>query len=176
MPESLLTYAAEHLRSDCFTPSAEPWVNGAGDLYTKEFFKIVSSKLNDKGVFCQWLQLSAIDEKNFAECCSHTIHSAFPSTYVFHPHSSSEILIVSLKSQKLLKFNSSISRSKKFQRMQNWILCCLNICDVAKALSAKLEFCNIQNLPVCFQCSFFTTSVARMNGVVEKTGSGQNNV
>ena len=75
---------------------AEPWVNGAGDLYTRDFFELIESKLAQRGVFCQWLQLYAIDENTLLVLLN-TIQSVFPSTYVFHPHGSGEILIVSFK-------------------------------------------------------------------------------
>ncbi|MCC7530974.1 MAG: fused MFS/spermidine synthase [Candidatus Melainabacteria bacterium] len=124
---------------------AEPWVNGAADLYTKEFFQLAFSRLNKGGVFCQWLQLYAIDEKMLLVLLN-TIQSAFPSTYVFHPHGSGEILIVAVKSE-------TSDRKHQDQPIEE-------IAEEAKldmrgikaamgeaALSAKLQYCRIISVP-----------------------------
>jgi spermidine synthase len=36
---------------------SNPWVAGVATLYTPEFFRIVRRRLEDDGVFCQWIQL-----------------------------------------------------------------------------------------------------------------------
>jgi predicted membrane-bound spermidine synthase len=36
---------------------SNPWVAGVATLYTPEFFRIVRRRLEDNGVFCQWIQL-----------------------------------------------------------------------------------------------------------------------
>jgi len=36
---------------------SNPWVAGVATLYTPEFFRIVRQRLEDDGVFCQWIQL-----------------------------------------------------------------------------------------------------------------------
>lgn len=100
--EKLVCDARSHLAFDGITYNmivsqpAEPWVNGASDLYTKEFFSLVSERLSINGVFCQWLQLYSIDEKHLSIILN-TISSVFPSTFIFHPHGSGEILILSFK-------------------------------------------------------------------------------
>ncbi len=124
---------------------AEPWVNGAGDLYTKEFFKLVASRLNDKGVFCQWLQLYAIDEKNLLVLLN-TIHSAFPSTYIFHPHGSGEILIVSFKSR-FAESKQSNQPVKEIPEDAKLDIRRFASAMAEKALAPKLEFCNIVTAP-----------------------------
>ncbi len=124
---------------------AEPWVNGAGDLYTKEFFKLVASKLNDRGIFCQWLQLYAIDEKSLLMLLN-TIHSAFPSTYVFHPHGSGEILIVSFKSQfgESRQTNQPVKEIPEDSKLH---IKRFNSVMAQKQLSEKLAYCKILTAP-----------------------------
>lgn len=41
-----------------------PWAQGAGYLYTTEYYKLASDRLNDHGVMCQWLPLSGLSEAN----------------------------------------------------------------------------------------------------------------
>lgn len=127
---------------------AEPWVNGAGDLYTAEFFKLVGSRLEDGGLFCQWLQLYAIDEENLLVLLN-TLHSTFPNSYVFHPHGSGEILILSykindVKNTKVVSTNDPISNIPDGAKL-----------DIAKlqeliaepALKDKLQYCHIVSAP-----------------------------
>lgn len=40
---------------------SHPWLSGAGNLFTQEFFEIVSSRLNDDGIFGQWINLFNMD-------------------------------------------------------------------------------------------------------------------
>jgi spermidine synthase len=109
---------------------AEPWVNGAGDLYTQEFFALVHSRLKEGGLFCQWLQLYAIDEENLLVLLN-TIHSAFPSTYVFHPHGAGEVLIVSFKTENANQASAKLDAAK--------------LLDVIAepAVKAKLKYCHL---------------------------------
>jgi spermidine synthase len=42
---------------------SHPWTSGASHLYTREFFRLVESRLTDDGVFVQWIGLSFVDEE-----------------------------------------------------------------------------------------------------------------
>ncbi|HEY9788486.1 MAG TPA: hypothetical protein V6D17_24060, partial [Candidatus Obscuribacterales bacterium] len=75
---------------------AEPWINGATDLYTREFFALAASRLNEGGIFCQWIQLYAIDADSVAILLN-TFQQTFKDTFVFHPHGAGEILLVGYK-------------------------------------------------------------------------------
>jgi len=74
----------------------EPWVNGAADLYSKEFWQLVKEKLDDHGVFCQWIQLYGIDSYTL-QMLLLTFHDAFAQSYVFRPIGAGEILLVGFK-------------------------------------------------------------------------------
>ena len=60
----------------------DPWVKGAATLYTREFFELVKSRLNDGGVFTLFVQLY---ESNAAAVKSElaTFFAAFPQGMVF---------------------------------------------------------------------------------------------
>lgn len=127
--EKLVCDARSHLAYDGITYNlivsqpAEPWVNGASDLYTKEFFSLVSERLTANGVFCQWLQLYSIDEKHLSIILN-TISSVFPSTFIFHPHGAGEILILSFQGHSaeskidLAKFLKLFNDPAVFNRLQ----------------------------------------------------------
>lgn len=46
-----------------------PYERGAGSLYSLEHFKVVASRLNDDGVFVQWLPLYQLTEYEFGVIC-----------------------------------------------------------------------------------------------------------
>ncbi len=82
---------------DCIVSQpADPWVNGSQDLYSKEFWSIVYSRLNQKGVFCQWLQLYAIPESGLLSVFK-TFSSVFDSVYICHGPGAGEILLLGFK-------------------------------------------------------------------------------
>lgn len=76
----------------------EPWVNGATDLYSLEFWRLAKRKLSDHGVFCQWLQLYAIDPEHLAVLLR-TFMQEFPNTVCLHPQGGGEIILVGFADQ-----------------------------------------------------------------------------
>ncbi len=75
---------------------SEPWITGSSDLYTEEFWQLAKSKLTNNGLFCQWLQLYAIDRRTLISLLA-TFHSVFPSTVIFQPAGGGDILLVGFK-------------------------------------------------------------------------------
>jgi spermidine synthase len=55
---------------------SHPWVAGAGNLFTKEFFEIARSRLNPGGVHGQWVSLFGLDAASLR-----SILAAFYGTY-----------------------------------------------------------------------------------------------
>ena len=53
---SALQLTSDHFDVIVSEPS-NPWVAGVATLYTPDFYRIVRGRLNDGGVFCQWVQL-----------------------------------------------------------------------------------------------------------------------
>lgn len=72
---------------------AEPWIAGSSHLYTKQFWLLAKSRLTQRGVFCQWIQLYAIDPQYLAVVLR-TFQSVFPSSFIFHSAGAGEIIIV----------------------------------------------------------------------------------
>lgn len=65
--------------SDLFVP----YHAGAGSLYTKEHFDICRERLYDNGLFCQWLPLYQMSDKEFKIICKTFINS-FPFTTLWY--------------------------------------------------------------------------------------------
>jgi len=102
---------------------AEPWISGSADLYSREFWKLGRDRLQDGGVFCQWIQLYSINEECLGVLCR-TFQTIFPQTYIVHYPGAGEIILVGL------------SRSTTLDLVkQNW-----------RRLGGKLPFLN-QFLP-----------------------------
>ena len=53
-----------------------PWVKGAANLYTVEYYQHARRRLNDGGIFCQWIP-STMSVRAFRSILR-TIHEAFP--------------------------------------------------------------------------------------------------
>ncbi|WP_372371455.1 fused MFS/spermidine synthase [Candidatus Uabimicrobium sp. HlEnr_7] len=61
---------------------SNPWMEGSGSVFTKEFYDIVKSKLNKNGVFCQWIQGYEISKQTF-DIIITTLKTAFPHVLIF---------------------------------------------------------------------------------------------
>lgn len=89
-----LDYRSNHDGFDTIVSQpAEPWVSGSSNLYSKEFFELVRSRLKPGGVCCQWLQLYLINKRDF-EILLRTFETAFPSTYVMHGRNAGEVILI----------------------------------------------------------------------------------
>jgi spermidine synthase len=72
---------------------ADPWVAGASELFTVEFWKLAKERLAKNGVFSQWIQLYSITPEHFAVLCK-TFQSVFPNCYLFHSKGAGEVILV----------------------------------------------------------------------------------
>lgn len=61
---------------------SHPWVPGVANLFTEEFFQLGRQRLNDGGVFVQWLQVYQLSNENLRSVLA-TFHKVFPHVMVF---------------------------------------------------------------------------------------------
>ncbi|MEO8434388.1 MAG: fused MFS/spermidine synthase [Pyrinomonadaceae bacterium] len=61
---------------------SHPWVPGVANLFTREFFELGKSRLNDDGVFVQWLQIYQLSNESLRSVLA-TYQSVFPYVMVF---------------------------------------------------------------------------------------------
>lgn len=64
--------------SDLFVP----WESETGYLYTVEHYQVAASRLKTDGLFCQWLPLYQLGEREF-ELIANSFASAFPHTTIW---------------------------------------------------------------------------------------------
>jgi spermidine synthase len=93
-------------RSDKFdvlvSQPSNPWLTGVSNLFTREYFRDVKSRLAPHGLFCQWAQLYEMSPWNI-KTIYRTLREEFPYVYVFAAEdlSSDTILIASEEPIKL---------------------------------------------------------------------------
>ncbi|MFG0316568.1 MAG: fused MFS/spermidine synthase, partial [Planctomycetota bacterium JB042] len=81
--EVLTTDGRNHLRFTdrtydvVISEPSNPWIVGIGDLFTLEFFRIVSDRLTDGGVACIWVETYNIDEESLRSV-ARTVLEVFP--------------------------------------------------------------------------------------------------
>lgn len=61
---------------------SNPWMSGAANLFTSEFFRLARSRLTEKGLFAQWLQLYSIEPAELRTLLR-TLLAEFPQSLVF---------------------------------------------------------------------------------------------
>ena len=60
-----------------------PWHQGTGNLYTVEYFELIKKRLYPRGIFCQWLPLYQLSEKEFLRIIA-TLSHVFPRVTLWH--------------------------------------------------------------------------------------------
>jgi spermidine synthase len=77
---------------------SNPWITGVSNLFTREYFQSVKSRLREDGIFCQWAQLYEMAPWNI-KAIYRTLADEFPHVMVFAAEdlSSDTILIASRK-------------------------------------------------------------------------------
>jgi spermidine synthase len=77
---------------------SNPWITGVSNLFTREYFQSVKSRLREDGIFCQWAQLYEMAPWNI-KAIYRTLANEFPYVMVFAAEdlSSDTILIASRK-------------------------------------------------------------------------------
>lgn len=61
---------------------SHPWVPGVANLFTREFFQLGRDRLNDDGIFVQWLQIYQLSTDSLRSVLA-TFHETFPHVMVF---------------------------------------------------------------------------------------------
>ncbi|HLN97747.1 MAG TPA: fused MFS/spermidine synthase [Pyrinomonadaceae bacterium] len=61
---------------------SHPWVPGVANLFTREFFRLGRDRLNDDGVFVQWLQIYQLSTDSLRSVLA-TFQETFPYVMVF---------------------------------------------------------------------------------------------
>lgn len=90
---------------------SEPWISGSSNMYTKEFFSLVKSKLKEKGVFGQWIQLYSISENDLVVLIN-TFQRVFGKTFIIHPNNAGELILLGFKNNDQISYKLIDNRIK----------------------------------------------------------------
>ena len=71
---------------------SNPWINGIGNLFSKNFYQVALSKLNRGGMYCQWVQLYGLRSEDL-RMIIRTFSSVFPDTTIWHSNPADIMLI-----------------------------------------------------------------------------------
>jgi spermidine synthase len=71
---------------------SNPWLAGNNNLFTRDFYRLVRSRLSPEGVFGQWIQLYEISPETLSSLLT-AFRSVFPNTYGFLTFNADFILI-----------------------------------------------------------------------------------
>jgi len=61
---------------------SNPWIVGIGSLFTREFFRLGAERLEENGIFCQWVQTYEMSRRDFGSILK-TFHESFPHVAVW---------------------------------------------------------------------------------------------
>ena len=61
---------------------SHPWVPGVANLFTQEFFELGKARLNDDGIWVQWVQIYQLSTESLRSVLA-TYHKVFPHVLVF---------------------------------------------------------------------------------------------
>jgi tetratricopeptide (TPR) repeat protein len=71
---------------------SNPWIAGIANLYTREFYQVIKSKLNDDGIFAQWFHNYSMSPDDF-RMVFRTFAEAFPYVSLWSMKESDFLLI-----------------------------------------------------------------------------------
>jgi len=88
--------AREDLYDVIISEPSNPWQSGNANLFTLEFYHLAARRLQEDGVFSQWIGLYDITTENLRIACN-TLRQVFPHVLAFH--SGSDLILLASKKQ-----------------------------------------------------------------------------
>ena len=77
---------------------SHPWVPGVANLFTREFFELGRERLNDDGIFVQWVQIYQLSTESLRSVLA-TYQQVFPHVLVFRVNKGKDLLLVGSKQE-----------------------------------------------------------------------------
>ncbi|MDH3327429.1 MAG: fused MFS/spermidine synthase, partial [Gammaproteobacteria bacterium] len=72
---------------------SHPWLAGASNVFTQEFFHLVKNRLNDNGIFSQWINLFRMDATTLRSLFK-AFYSVFPEGVTFANLESGDLMLL----------------------------------------------------------------------------------
>src|SRR6185369_1652381 len=96
---------------------SHPWVPGVANLFTQEFFSLGRDRLNDDGIFVQWVQIYQLSTESLRSVLA-TYQSVFPHVLMFRyvgVNKGKDLLLVGSK--------QPLSVDRMSGDARNWFVC-----------------------------------------------------
>ncbi|MFQ5599280.1 MAG: fused MFS/spermidine synthase [Candidatus Krumholzibacteriia bacterium] len=71
---------------------SNPWIAGAGDLFTREFFELCNARLTPRGLACIWLEAYESDEVSFRSVLA-ALRLVFPDVTIWSPSAGNFLMV-----------------------------------------------------------------------------------
>lgn len=105
------------------------WMSGVSFLFTYEFFKEIFNKLEENGIFCQWIHLYQIGLEDI-KIFLNTISSVFPNLLIYSD--GGDMLILASKNKIKIFREKLIEKINGNEKLRNWF--------------GKVGFCSLSDL------------------------------
>ena len=93
---------------------SHPWVPGVANLFTQEFFELGRERLNDEGIFVQWVQIYQLSTESLRSVLA-TYQKVFPHVLVFRVNRGKDLLLVGS--------NRPLSLDRLSGDLKSWFVC-----------------------------------------------------
>ncbi|MDP2643650.1 MAG: fused MFS/spermidine synthase [Desulfobacterales bacterium] len=99
---------------------SNPWMAGLANLFSREFFQTVKSRLNETGIFVQWIQAYEMDWPTFA-MIGRTFAEIFPEGLLITttPEEEVDYLLVGFSGEKMLDLETARKNMKYARQSRN---------------------------------------------------------
>jgi len=88
---------------------SHPWLAGASNVFTQEFFHLVDSRLTDEGIFSQWINLFRMDVTTLRSLFK-AFYSVFPEGVTFANLDTGDLMLIGSRHPIKFDFNQIRSR------------------------------------------------------------------
>ena len=93
---------------------SHPWVPGVANLFTQEFFELGRERLNDEGIFVQWVQIYQLSTESLRSVLA-TYQKVFPHVLVFRVNRGKDLLLVGS--------NRPLNLDRLSGDLKSWFVC-----------------------------------------------------
>ncbi|MDH5257324.1 MAG: fused MFS/spermidine synthase, partial [Gammaproteobacteria bacterium] len=88
---------------------SHPWLAGASNVFTQEFFHLVKTRLNDEGIFSQWINLFRMDVTTLRSLFK-AFYSVFPEGMTFANLETGDLMLLGSSSPMIFDINQAEKR------------------------------------------------------------------
>ena len=93
---------------------SHPWTAGAAHLFTREFFRLVESRLEPEGVFVQWISTYFLDDELLRTLIA-TLLDVFPEVEVYAPPPGESLLFLASRTPLAVEATGAASLAAELQ-------------------------------------------------------------